>query len=105
MLRLTRFIRVDLHNLQEIRWIWQFQGMDYFNLEDEDGDRPCYTRAGNFYMDNTGEYSNAVMGNFCRRGRNLLNPTIPTDAQIMSIGQDGTVTFVDSQTENLRKDM
>ena len=51
---LIHFIRVDLHNSQEIPWILQFQEMAFCQLEDEDGTGRLYTRAGNFYMDNTG---------------------------------------------------
>ena len=69
-------------------------GDGFFQLEDEDGTGRLYTRAGNFYMDNTG---NIVSGD----GKFLVGEggthfQIPTDAQSMSIGQDGTVSYVDA---------
>lgn len=70
-------------------------GDGFFNLGDADGSNILYSRAGNFYMDNTG----AVVSS---DGRYLLDSdggviTIPTDAQSMSIGQDGAVTYVDAE--------
>ena len=59
-----------------------------------DGNEPVYTRAGNFYMDENGDL---VDGD----GRYLQGVdgkiTIPTTASSMSIGQDGTVYFVDAE--------
>ncbi|WP_419961632.1 flagellar basal body rod protein FlgG [Psychrobacillus sp. BM2] len=52
-----------------------------------------YTRAGNFYMDSNGDLVNGDGKYLIGVGSLILN--IPTDAQSMSIGQDGTVTYVD----------
>jgi flagellar hook protein FlgE len=54
----------------------------------------AYTRAGNFYLDQNGDIVNAD-------GFYLVNTTgqsirIPTTAQSMSIGADGTVSYVDA---------
>ncbi len=80
-------------------------------------DKILYTRAGNFYMDNEGYLVNSD-GKFLVGESDAANlvaggtPTpaipspppgspqepiqIPTDAQSMSVGQDGTVTYVDA---------
>lgn len=72
-------------------------GDGFFNVANEDGTDVLYTRAGNFYMDNEGFI---VSGD----GRYLLDDKdttikIPTDAQSMSIGQDGSVKFVNAAGE------
>ena len=53
-----------------------------------------YSRAGNFYLDSLGALVNG-------EGKYLVSVSgtplkIPTDAQSMSIGQDGTVNYVDA---------
>ncbi|WP_298471146.1 flagellar basal body rod protein FlgG [uncultured Psychrobacillus sp.] len=67
-------------------------GDGYFQLTDNAGTDISYTRAGNFYMDSNGDLVNGD-------GLYVVGDTfpirIPTTAQSMSIGQDGTVTFVD----------
>ncbi|WP_186671237.1 flagellar basal body rod protein FlgG [Sporosarcina sp. BP05] len=59
-----------------------------------------YTRAGNFYMDNAGYLVNSdgkfLVGNSTVAPAGLKPIQIPTTAQSMSIGQDGTVTYVDA---------
>ncbi len=88
------------------------------NSNDEFSGRPLYTRAGNFYLDNSGYLVNSdgkylvgysapdVNGDglddvpedlFADGERRPI--VIPTTAQSMSIGQDGTVTFVNSAGE------
>ena len=69
-------------------------GDGLFQLEDEDGTGRVYTRAGNFYMDNTGNIVSGD-GKFLV-GEGGIHFEIPTDAQSMSIGQDGTVSYVDA---------
>lgn len=71
-----------------------------------------YTRAGNFYMDSEGYLVNSdgkylvgyaaeedADGNFTLpddvKSATLKPMFIPTDAESMSIGQDGTITFID----------
>ncbi|AZV47750.1 flagellar basal-body rod protein FlgF [Bacillus halotolerans] len=67
-------------------------GDGYFQIDTGDG--TAYTRAGNFYLDNTGTL---VTGD----GYHVLNMTggtikIPLDAQSFSIGSDGKVSIVDA---------
>lgn len=67
-------------------------GDGFFNLGGPAGEDTLYTRSGNFYMDNAGDIVSSD-------GRYLLDSagakiTIPTDAQSMSIGQNGAVTYV-----------
>lgn len=64
-------------------------GSGFFQATDKAGTETFYTRAGNFYMDNNGDL---VTGDGL-----LLKPkiNIPTDAKSMSIGQDGTVNYID----------
>ncbi len=67
-------------------------GDGYFRIDTGDG--TAYTRAGNFYLDNTGTL---VTGD----GYHVLNMTggtiqIPLDAQSFSIGSDGKVSIVDA---------
>jgi len=61
---------------------------------------PLYTRAGNFYMDNAGYLVNSdgkfLVGNSTVAPVGQKPIQIPTTAQSMSIGQDGTVTYVDA---------
>lgn len=68
-------------------------GDGFFQLQDADGTGLVYTRAGNFYLDSEGDLVNG-------EGKYIVGDTvpinIPTDAQSMSIGQDGTVSFVDA---------
>lgn len=69
-------------------------------------DNVRYTRAGNFYMDAEGYIVDGegkyLAGEKSRTGTapNIQVVTeriqVPTDAQSMSIGQDGTVSYVDS---------
>ncbi|BAB06168.1 flagellar basal body rod protein FlgG [Halalkalibacterium halodurans] len=66
-------------------------GDGFFQVQD--GDTFYYTRSGNFYFDQQGTIVNA-------QGLRLMdtngNPiTVPTTAQSFSIGQDGTVTYID----------
>jgi flagellar hook protein FlgE len=73
-----------------------------------DGNTPFYTRAGNFYMDSSGTLVNSdgleVRGFPPNAGgtavdtasSNLTSITIPTNAQSVSIGSDGVVSFVNS---------
>lgn len=56
------------------------------------GNETMYTRAGNFYMDNSGDL---VDGDGRYVQGELGKITIPTTASSMSVGQDGTVYFVD----------
>ncbi|MGN7386810.1 flagellar basal body rod protein FlgG [Sporosarcina sp. SAFN-015] len=67
-------------------------GDGFFQLEDGDGTGRVYTRAGNFYLDNEGNLVNSE-GKYLVGDAVPLN--IPTDAQSMSIGQDGVVSYVD----------
>ncbi|MBN8191457.1 flagellar basal body rod protein FlgG [Bacillus sp. NTK074B] len=64
-------------------------GSGFFQATDKAGLETFYTRAGNFYMDNKGDL---VTGDGL-----YLKPkiNIPSDAKSMSIGQDGTVNFID----------
>jgi len=57
-----------------------------------EGNETMYTRAGNFYMDGSGDL---VDGDGRYVQGELGKITIPTTASSMSIGQDGTVYFVD----------
>ncbi|VDG97506.1 Flagellar hook protein flgE [Lysinibacillus sphaericus] len=56
------------------------------------GNEIMYTRAGNFYMDNNGDL---VDGDGRYVQGELGKITIPSTASSMSVGQDGTVYFVD----------
>ncbi|AMQ07225.1 MULTISPECIES: flagellar hook-basal body complex protein [Sporosarcina] len=56
------------------------------------GNETMYTRAGNFYMDSSGDL---VDGDGRYVQGELGKITIPTTASSMSVGQDGTVYFVD----------
>lgn len=56
------------------------------------GNETMYTRAGNFYMDSGGDL---VDGDGRYVQGELGKITIPTTASSMSVGQDGTVYFVD----------
>ncbi|KPL61127.1 flagellar basal body rod protein FlgG [Rossellomorea vietnamensis] len=68
-------------------------GSGFFQATDKAGTETFYTRAGNFYMDNNGDL---VTGDGL-----YLEPkiNIPTDAKSMSIGQDGTVNYIDKDGE------
>jgi len=57
-----------------------------------EGNETMYTRAGNFYMDRNGDL---VDGDGRYVQGELGKITIPTTASSMSVGQDGTVYFVD----------
>ena len=72
-------------------------------------ENPLYTRAGNFYMDEYGYIVNAdgnyLVGNRTPVGegalddgefnqKNFQNIQVPLDAESMSIGDDGAVTYV-----------
>jgi len=65
-------------------------GEGYFVLQDSAG-TPSYTRAGNFYLNNAGQI---VTSN----GLYLVGAeTIPTDAQSFSVGNDGSITYIDTE--------
>jgi flagellar hook protein FlgE len=53
-----------------------------------------YSRAGNFYLDSLGYLVNGD-GKYLVGNGNTAPIKIPTDAQSMSVGQDGTISFVD----------
>ncbi|MFD1928697.1 flagellar hook-basal body complex protein [Sporosarcina siberiensis] len=57
-----------------------------------DGNEVMYTRAGNFYMDQNGDLVDGD-GRYVVGDDGIIN--IPLSASSMSIGQDGTVYFVD----------
>lgn len=68
------------------------QGDGYFVVSD--GTNQYYTRAGNFYLDQNGSLVTAdgkkvVMDNVA---------TIPTDATELTIGQDGSVSYIQNNT-------
>lgn len=68
-------------------------GDGFFAVGEDGGGDKVFTRAGNFYLDNVGDIVTAD-------GRYLLDVNdakinIDPTAQSMSIGQDGTVSFVD----------
>jgi len=72
-------------------------GDGFFQVADgDDMDDRLYTRAGNFYMDSNGDLVNSD-GKYLVGVNGKIN--IPVDAQSMSIGQDGTVTYVDEGGE------
>ncbi|MET3656123.1 flagellar hook-basal body complex protein [Sporosarcina psychrophila] len=56
------------------------------------GNETMYTRAGNFYMDSSGDIVDGD-GRYVQGESGKI--TIPTTASSMSVGQDGTVYFVD----------
>lgn len=58
----------------------------------EDGGERVYTRAGNFYMDRNGDLVDGD-GRYVQGATGIIN--IPTTASSMSVGQDGTVYYVD----------
>lgn len=57
-----------------------------------DGNEVLYTRAGNFYMDQNGDLVDGD-GRYVQGADGIIN--IPSSASSMSIGQDGTVFYVD----------
>ncbi|WP_124070918.1 flagellar hook-basal body complex protein [Filibacter tadaridae] len=65
-------------------------GDGFFQVKE--GNETMYTRAGNFYMDSSGDL---VDGDGRYVQGELGKITIPTTASSMSVGQDGTVYFVD----------
>ena len=65
-------------------------GDGYFQVMD--GNEVSYTRAGNFYMDKNGDVVDGD-GRYVVGADGIIN--IPITASSMSIGQDGTVFFVD----------
>ncbi|KOO49285.1 flagellar basal body rod protein FlgG [Viridibacillus arvi] len=67
-------------------------GDGFFVVMDKDGKNLKYTRAGNFYMDKNGDLVNAE-GKYLKGTAGVIN--IPTTAQSMSIGKDGSVDYVD----------
>jgi flagellar hook protein FlgE len=73
-------------------------GDGFFVLGDANGSNPVYTRTGNFYLDSgDANYRYIVSAD----GRYLLNTSgarigIPKTAQSISIGADGTVSYVDA---------
>jgi flagellar hook protein FlgE len=73
-------------------------GDGFFVLGDANGGNPLYTRSGNFYLDSGDvNYRYIVSAD----GRYLLNTSggrigIPKNAQSISIGSDGTVSYVDA---------
>uniref|UniRef100_A0A7U3YGJ5 Flagellar hook protein FlgE n=1 Tax=Geobacillus sp. (strain Y4.1MC1) TaxID=581103 RepID=A0A7U3YGJ5_GEOS0 len=72
-------------------------GDGFFVLEDANGTNRLYTRAGNFYLD-AGDGTNRYI--VSADGRYLLGTSgrirIPVTAQSVSIGTDGTVSYVDA---------
>ncbi len=63
-------------------------GDGFFQVAENGSTDIFYTRAGNFYLDTDGNIVNS-------EGLFLVGTTpIPTDAKSMSIGADGTVTYV-----------
>lgn len=65
---------------------------------------PVFTRAGNFYLDQEGRIVNSdglyLIGQYYNQQTNQFEDkvstiTIPTDAQSVSIGADGTVNYID----------
>lgn len=67
-------------------------GDGFFVVMDKDGKNLKYTRAGNFYMDKNGDLVNAE-GKYLKGTAGVIN--IPTTAQSMSVGKDGSVDYVD----------
>ncbi len=65
-------------------------GDGYFVVSD--GTNDFYTRAGNFYLDQNGTLVNSDGLNV--QDINGANITIPTDAESFSIGNDGSVTYI-----------
>lgn len=57
-----------------------------------DGNEVLYTRAGNFYMDQNGNLVDGD-GRYVQGSDGIIN--IPSSASSMSVGQDGTVFYVD----------
>lgn len=70
-------------------------GDGYFIVND--GAQDLYTRAGNFYLDRDGNLVNSN-GLFVV-GEGDAKITIPPEAKSFSIGQDGAVTYVPSDSE------
>ncbi|GGA16118.1 MULTISPECIES: flagellar basal body rod protein FlgG [Psychrobacillus] len=68
-------------------------GEGYFQVSENGSTDISYTRAGNFYLDSNGDLVNGD-GMYLVGDTTPLN--IPVDSQSMSIGQDGTVTYVDN---------
>ncbi|MGM7701177.1 flagellar basal body rod protein FlgG [Pseudalkalibacillus sp. Hm43] len=66
-------------------------GDGYFVVSD--GPNDFYTRAGNFYLDQGGTLVNADGLRVQGAGGDI---TIPTDAESFSIGNDGTVNYIDN---------
>ena len=67
-------------------------GDGFFQVND--GATTFYTRAGNFYMDQNGDIVNPDGLYLQGEGGNI---NIPVDAQSVSIGADGVVSYVDAQ--------
>lgn len=68
-------------------------GEGYFVVGGPDGDNRNFTRAGNFYLDNAGDLVNSD-------GLYLISTdgtkiTIPPEAKDLTIGKDGTVSYLD----------
>jgi flagellar hook protein FlgE len=73
-------------------------GDGFFVLGDVNGSNQLYTRAGNFYLDSGDAINRYIVS---ADGRYLLDTSgtpigIPKTAQSISIGADGTVSYVDS---------
>ncbi|MGD6816162.1 flagellar basal body rod protein FlgG [Metabacillus sp. 113a] len=67
-------------------------GDGFFQVKSSTDPNTSYTRSGNFYLDNTGNVVNSE-GLYLQGDGGIIN--IPTDAKSMSVGQDGSVSFVD----------
>ncbi|ANB57518.1 flagellar basal-body rod protein FlgF [Anoxybacillus sp. B7M1] len=69
-------------------------GDGFFVLGDNSGNNRLYTRAGNFYLDSQGYIVSADGRYLLGNGNTRIQ--IPTTAQSLSIGSDGTVNYVDN---------
>jgi flagellar hook protein FlgE len=68
-------------------------GDGFFVLGDANGNNRLYTRAGNFYLDSQGYIVSADGRYLLGSGNQRIK--IPLDAKSVSIGSDGTVSYVD----------
>ncbi len=69
-------------------------GDGYFILAKGDGNEKTYSRAGNFYLDDEGNVVNSD-GKYLQ-GQGKIKINIPTNAKSFSIGNDGTVSYIDN---------
>ncbi|WP_019242303.1 MULTISPECIES: flagellar basal body rod protein FlgG [Bacillus] len=77
-------------------------GDGYFIVGAEGGDNASYTRAGNFYLDNNGDLVTADGLYVLTSDFNKIN--IPITAKDLSIGTDGTVTYLEEDGVTLNTD-